>query len=329
MDHWDLYHGDIPPHISEAAKAPAMLRLRQVGMNCGCEYTAFPLFKGLAPYSRFDHSLGVALIVWHFTEDIRQSLSALFHDISTPVFAHVVDFLQGDHLKQEATEGKTGELIAGSPEISALLGKLDLNPCDVEDYHRFPIADNFSPALSADRLEYTLGNAVNYGLCSKKEAGNIYADLYVGQNEVGVPELAFRTYESGCRFGNLALSCGRIYVSNEDRYAMEKLAGILKDAIAKGYLSAESLYSSEPAVIEQLLHSPAADAWTQFRSCSQILLHSEPAEGRLQVFAKKRYIDPLINGKRLSSLSADFYKEVTDFLNEPQDQWLSAVKTSG
>lgn len=50
-----------------------MARLRQVGMNCGCEYTDFPRFRHLAPYSRFRHSVGVGLIVWHFTHDAAQA----------------------------------------------------------------------------------------------------------------------------------------------------------------------------------------------------------------------------------------------------------------
>lgn len=93
------------------------MRLRDVGMNCGCEYTAFPRFVKIGPYSRYDHSLGVALIVWHFTKRKEQTLAGLFHDLATPVFAHVVDFLNGDHLRQESTEAGTRECIAGSPEL--------------------------------------------------------------------------------------------------------------------------------------------------------------------------------------------------------------------
>ena len=40
---------------------------------------------------------------------------------------------------------------------------------DVADYHRYPIADNDSPRLAADRLEYTLGNLFNYGFCSPEQ----------------------------------------------------------------------------------------------------------------------------------------------------------------
>ena len=85
-ENWSLYHPEIPEFLRRLAETPPMARLRQVGMNCGCEYTAFPQFSGWAPYSRFDHSLGVALIVWHFTGDVRQSAAGLLHDAAPPAF---------------------------------------------------------------------------------------------------------------------------------------------------------------------------------------------------------------------------------------------------
>ena len=99
---WSLYHSEIPEFLREFAATPPMQRLKQVGMNCGCEYTRFPRFAEIGPYSRYDHSLGVALIVWHFTGSVEQTLAGLFHDVTTPVFAHVVDFLNGDYLRQES-----------------------------------------------------------------------------------------------------------------------------------------------------------------------------------------------------------------------------------
>ena len=89
---WNIYCAEQPDFIAEIAKSPELERLKDVGMNCGCEYTSFSFFKKIERYSRFEHSVGVALITWNFTKDIRQTIAALLHDISTPVFAHVVDF---------------------------------------------------------------------------------------------------------------------------------------------------------------------------------------------------------------------------------------------
>ena len=148
---WDIYHYEIPKFLHDATQVSDVKRLENVGMNCGCEYTKFPVFADIGPYSRYDHSVGVALIVWHFTGDMTQSMAGLLHDIATPVFAHVVDFLRGDHLHQESTERETENLIYGSAELCNVLRGYKIPLEAVVDYHLYPIADNDSPKLSADR----------------------------------------------------------------------------------------------------------------------------------------------------------------------------------
>ena len=118
-------------------------RLADVGMNCGCEYTAFPLFARTLPYSRRDHSAGTARIVWHFTACPAQAAAALLHDVATPVFAHTVDFLHGDHLRQESTEADTAAVIAASPEVTAVLARYGLDTADVSDYHRYQCISSY------------------------------------------------------------------------------------------------------------------------------------------------------------------------------------------
>ena len=147
--------------------------------TAGANIQRVPLYVEKTAYSRYLHSLGAAAIVWHFTKDEAQSLSALFHDIATPVFAHVVDFLNGDHLAQESTEAPTHDILTNDAKLQAGLRALGLQTQDVDDYHRYPIADNDSPRLSSDRLEYTLGNAYRVFGASLDEISAVYENLTV------------------------------------------------------------------------------------------------------------------------------------------------------
>ena len=297
---WQVYHREVPDFLQELAQTPPPARLRQVGMNCGCEYTAFPRFRRWGPYSRFDHSLGAALIVWHFTGDMAQAAAALFHDLTTPAFAHVVDFLNGDHLRQESTEAGVAETLARSPELAGLLAKYGLPVAAVADYHRYPIADNPAPGLSADRLEYTLGNLVNYGFAPLERVRAFYGDLTVGADEAGRPELAFRTPETAAAFTLAALACARVYVADEDRFVMQALADLLGLALARGALRREDLWTTEARVIEALkADEVCGPLWARFRGLSRLVRSSrKPAEGYwVRVDAKRRWIDPLALGR--------------------------------
>ena len=329
QDLWTLYHPEIPPFLRAYLDTPALVRLRDVGMNCGCEYTRFPLFLRTRPYSRFDHSVGVALIIWHFTGSPRQTVAGLLHDIATPVFAHVVDFLNGDHLRQESTEVETEAFIRRCPELLALLDRDGLTVADVADYHRYPIADNPSPRLSADRLEYTLGNLWHYGFLDLSRLDTFYRNLTVDRSEDGTPELAFCALETAEAFTRASLRTSRIYVADEDRFAMQALADLLKAALDRYILVWEDLYTTEPAVIEKLRADPrSAGDWAAFRRLSQLQISPEkPQEpGWHSVPAKKRYINPLVREKgRVSCLSPETQAMQSDFLSLDFSVWLRAA----
>lgn len=321
MEHYGIYHNEIPALLLDCANTPCMQRIKAVGMNCGCEYTAFARFSGLAPYSRFDHSLGVALIVRHFTRDKKQAVAGLLHDVATPVFAHVVDFLHGDYMTQESTEDGTRAIIASDAALCAVLSENELSVDDVCDYHRYPIADNDSPRLSADRLEYTLGNLLNFRIRTSDEVRGYYHDLTVIQNEDGEDELAFCTAEIAADFARAALVCSKIYVSDEDRYAMQMLSELLRFALSRKVLAEADLHATEPVVIAKLLSDPeTASLWRSFRSYHRMRTDAPKPGGPWRVIpAKKRFIDPLIKGlSRVSAVDPSLSAAIAAFLSEPQ-----------
>ena len=327
MNLWDIYHSNIPDFMLEFLQTDSLQRLRNVGMNCGCEYTNFPIFRNIESYSRFDHSVGVGLIVWHFTGDVTQAVSGLLHDIATPAFAHVVDFLHNDHMRQECTESATEQVIRSSESLRRVLMQYDLPVESVWDYHCYPIADNDTPKLSADRLEYTLSNAVNFRIITKDDAMRLFSDLIVGLNEVEEPEIMFNSADTAYVFANAALACSKIYVSDADRYAMESLALLLRDALVSGIISEKCLDLDEPTVIDKILNSKLSHRWNRFCNYQEVnrVDGADSQAGALCVIAKKRCIDPYIQGLgRVSAVFPKFSTELKDFLDSSQDYWLIA-----
>ena len=322
-----IYSSDVPEFVRETAETDIMKRLRKVGMDCGCEYTSFACWQGLLPAKRYEHSIGVGLITWHFTHDVKQTVAALLHDVSSPVFAHVVDFMNHDYVTQESTESDTRKMIENSQQLQSLLKKYGLTTDEVCDYHMYPIADNDSPRLSADRLEYTMRNFYRYVHLSAEEIAEYYNDLTVIKNEEGEDELAFQTLEIAERFTLHTIETSRIYIQDADRYSMEVLGRILKKAMELNVLTGNDLYSGEEEVIEKLMgNEETRKMWEWFCSISEMETSDEAEDDSwIMVPAKKRYINPLVRGRgRIMDISPEVRTVISEFLNISFDYYLKA-----
>ena len=97
--YFEMLEPNYPEWLDEYINTIEMLHQQYISMTCGNVYSN--LFSFGHTLSSLEHSVAVALIVWHFTHDKKQTLSGLFHDIATPVFKHCVDFLNGDYMTQE------------------------------------------------------------------------------------------------------------------------------------------------------------------------------------------------------------------------------------
>lgn len=316
-----IYHDEIPSFVLDIIETDIFKRLKDVGMNCGMEYTQFKTFQYSKGVSRYQHSLGVALITYHFTHDKVATVAALLHDIATPVFAHVVDFLYHDYEKQEFTETKTKEIIDSSDQLKEILTKYGIEPHQIYDYHQYPIADNDSPKLSADRLEYTCSNAYYYQFLSLDEIKDIYDDLVVNDQR---DEIICRNKEKALLLTQTMFKCSYVYTSDEDRYCMEYLARLLKEAMDLKVITESDLYTTESHVIQKICQSSLKNKWDDFCHFKQIEVSDCEKEGYLKVKAKHRYFNPMVHHQRIIEQSLELQKTLKDFLSDDFDRYLKA-----
>lgn len=299
-DYFALFASEgTPPFLKEYAAAPEMLRLRGVGLFCGTDYSR--LYAHRYFYSRYEHSIAVALIVWRFTGDKAQALSGLFHDIATPVFSHSVDFMNGDALSQSSTEEPTRSVLENSPYIRRRLSRDGIALGDVVNYHLYPIADNDMPRLSADRLEYTLSTMLVWqGKWTLDDAAQIIGGLTVHKNEDGQMEIGFADLGAAMKFVDGACVNGKAFQRNDNKLSLNLLGDILRMALAQKVVTEKALYAlTERQMIDRLKASRIPrirDAWRNYEAlCTVHGSDATPGVGyAVSVEAKRRYIDPLV-----------------------------------
>ena len=159
-EYFSILSPEFPTWLLDCINTPEMKRISKISLSCGTDYSK--CFDIKYWYSNLEYSIGVALIIWNFTHDKKQTLAGLFHDIATPAFKHCIDFMNGDSENQESTEERTTEIIKNSQEIMALLDRDGIKLKEVNDYKIYPLADNDTPKLSADRFEYTFSSGLTF-----------------------------------------------------------------------------------------------------------------------------------------------------------------------
>ncbi len=325
-EYFSILSNEIPDFIYEYVNTPELLKQNEISVSCGNYYTK--LFEKQMWYSSLDHSVAVALIVWNFTKDRRQALAGLFHDIATPVFKHCIDFMNGDYEKQESTEELTYKIIKDSKEISKLLERDKIKIEEVADYHIYPIADNDTPQLSVDRLEYTLSNGlrVRRKLLSLDEIRNIYQNIEVQENENGIDELGFKCKEIAEKLVNTAVILQtEEYVSNRTKLSMQFLADIIKRMCQKEYITKNDLYKYTEKEVIRLIENcedkKISECFQKWRNCTEIQESDEIVQNKYckSINGKLRYINPLVkynNGyERINTISEEAKKEIDYCVN--------------
>ena len=320
--YYKILSEDFPDFLNEYINTPEMLKQAKISVSCG---TIYSKMYNQMWYSSLDHSIAVALIIWHFTKDKKQTLSGLFHDIATPVFKHSIDFMNKDYEKQESTEELTTKIISESKEIMTLLYRDGIKVEEVSDYHIYPIADNDTPCLSSDRLEYTLSNGLGATekIWTLDDVKDIYDNIEIQKDEKGVEEVGFKDIAIAEKFVHTMSILSRLYRREKTLFTMQMLADIMKIMSDNNLINVAEMYNlSEKEVIERIEKCNIrniSNGFKTWKNSTDILTSEVAPEGKYFVNiekVKKRYINPLVRYnneyKRLKNIS----KKATNDINE-------------
>lgn len=322
--YFEVLSPTFPEWLLDYIDTEEMARLSGISMLCGTDYSKMYNYSSFN--SVLDHSVGVALMVWNFTHDKKQALAGLFHDIATPTFKHCIDFMNGDSEKQESTEERTEQTIRGSKKIMSLLNRDNIKVEEICDYHIYPIADNDTPKLSADRFEYTFSNGLFlYGVWDLDEISRFYNDISVLKNEEDVDELGFNTKEICKDFLLATLPVFAKYDSDENRTVMQFFADIVKSLNVKKFISVDDLYNmSEEDVCNLILNCGdeyLKQSFIKFKNATRVYAGDEPADKGycISVKGKKRYIVPLVKADekvaRINDIDSSCKEAVEEYKN--------------
>lgn len=212
---------EVPDWLKKYLDVPCLNRLKHVGYFCGMDYASKDIYAFNEKITRFDHSLSTALITLKFTDKREVILAALFHDVATPCFSHVIDYMNKDYLNQESTEEYTDKIILNDKELLKLLKEDGINPEDIINFKKYSLVDNDRPRLCADRFDGIILTSIGWTKnISSSDISELVNDLKIFVNENGFEEMGFSNYNIANKALYFSEEVDKLCHSNEDNYMM-------------------------------------------------------------------------------------------------------------
>ncbi len=285
--------------LEKYLNVPSLVRLKKVGYFCGMDYASKSVYDFAEYVSRYDHSLNVALIIYRLTKDKKMALAGLFHDVSTPCFSHVIDYMNKDYLKQDSTEEFTEDILVNDEYLRDCLKIDNILLEEIANFKEYKVVDNDRPKLCADRLD----GVILPGLFWTRDL-NI-SDLEVIINALKIYKNSDKEQEIGLNNIDIARKILEVSEnidmfchSNYDNYMMSLLANITKRSIDIGLITYKDLYILTEEELFNILKN-SNDAYIQSNLDLFLNIRKEDIPYIEMPPIKKRILNPLVNGKRL------------------------------
>ena len=291
----------IPEFLHDYLNLDIMKRLKNIGYFCGMDYASNNIYNFKYKISRYDHSITTALLTYRFTKSKKETIAALFHDVSTPCFSHVIDYMNKDYDNQESTEEKTESILKSSVELKKLLQKDNLNINDISNFKQYSVVDNDRPKMCADRLDGIILTSLAWTKAlNMEEIPSILDNTILYKNEDNEEEIGLKNGKIAKYLYELNNKIDIYCHSREDNYMMELLANITKYAIKMNYVTYDDLYKLDENEIFYIFRKKTINDiyFNNLIKKFETIKKNEIKNIELPKI-KKRIINPLINGKRL------------------------------
>jgi hypothetical protein len=295
--HWnDRVYGQMSvddPRILSLIACPTFQRLKGI-KQAGPSAFAFP-FKTV---TRFEHSLGVYVLLRSLNADLREQVAGLLHDISHTAFSHAVDFVYTSEEQNHHEQLK--HTFLERPDIVTALKSLRFTPDDFYDDAIYPLLERPLPWLCADRFDYFCRDGLACGVLEPGDASAFRAHLTVIEGTLVFTDasVARRAVE---RF---AVMNRDWWASATESYIYNEFADALREGFRLGVLGKSDLLADDTHVLACLesAHSPLINEKLDH------VVHFRPERlggFRPRITPKVRWIDPPVQvGTGFAPLSA-------------------------
>ncbi len=272
------------------------------------------LFNLIRNSTRYDHSVGVYLLLKKFKASKNEQIAGLIHDVSHTAFSHVSTYAMLGKYSGDEFHDIIQEKFIKESGLLNLLDKLGLKTEAVLGKDKFTLLENNLPDICADRIDYAVRDGLHLQILSRQQANKIINGLIVHNGE-----FVFNNLDSAFIYSfNFYLLNLMFYGSPSEAYFNNDFGSLIKFAIKKGVLEEKDWFTDDVSAVKKLRKSKDKKIQQWLGKYNNKMVVYEDRENPDVIFPKKiRVVDPKVligkKIKRLTQISVAYKKIVDDY----------------
>jgi len=285
--------------LLELIASKPILRLKKIS-----QYGVPDEFYFYPGYSRYEHSVGVMILLRKLGAGLEEQIAGLLHDVSHFAFSHTAEwiFKKAGDIEEDFHDFLKREFVEKT-EIPAILKKHGFDIDYLLDEGNFPLLERDIPDLCADRIDYVIRQFKYFE--NPAIVDGILKSLIVVDNKI-----AFNDKKVAREFAE------GFVILQTTRWADEKSVKIIhllvetfRLALDKGIIKEADFHRDDDFILAKLKSSKSKEILNILNTLSlrdQTLIKKRGET----VYKKFRHVDPMVfaNGplKRLSEVDPEF-----------------------
>ncbi|MFB5558497.1 HD domain-containing protein [Bacillus cereus] len=308
----DVLYGEfeVDQVVEELISSKSMQRLKGIH-QAGASYLVNEKWN----VTRFDHSVGVMLLVKKLGGSVEEQIASLLHDVSHTAFSHVIDYVFDN--EDESYHEEIFSSVVKNSEIPAILAKHGYNYEDILlDDSKWTLLERSAPELCADRVDYTLRDMYTYGYISLEEVHRFLEDIIAVEGKMVVQSVEMAEWFTETYYKEVI----DFFMKPMNIYGNDMLAKTLKLSLHKKVIHADDFLLEDEEFISKLqqCNDPEVEALLS-KVHPNVKVKEDRNDYDLHQKNKVRLIDPplLREGKIVqSSVVSENIRQISDIAYE-------------
>ncbi len=294
--------------ILDIIKTKEMQRLK--GVN---QYGSLKYLDPKWNTTRFEHCLGVYLLLKILNASREEQIAGLLHDIPHTAFSHDIDYVFNKHTSQEYHHDFHEKIVKNS-EIAKILKKNNIDVDFILNEENFKLLERPIPDLCADRLDYLMRDAFVCSVIDLKTVKTFFDSFVVKNNEITINNL-----ETAKEAAMVYIKMNATLWTNPLQSGIAQMfADAVKIAMDQGFVNEDDLFTTDDYLLNKLKNSNDKKILFKLSLLNKdSITEGTKQEHDLFIKSKLRYIDPKYieddKIKKLSENDEEFAQKLEKF----------------